>query len=294
MPWQKLIIEVTADNREQLEECTMELGALSITLEDAGDEPLLEPAPGETPMWTETRLIALFTEDTDRDPVNTALAAIGAGEFCWETLEDRDWERVWLDEFEPALFGERLWICPHGQKPAGPEPVVYLDPGLAFGTGRHATTALCLEWLSGANLENRTVLDYGCGSGILGLAATVLGARRVFAVDIDDQALIATRDNASANGMSGHFVLAKPADYSNEPVDVVVANILAGPLISLAGTLAQTVRTGGDVVLSGILDDQAEQVRLAYEPWFDMQPPTIRTGWARLTGIRNNRVHTVS
>lgn len=294
MPWQKLIIEVAGDQRVLLEECALASGAMSISLEDAGDEPLLEPAPGETPVWSETRLIALYPEDTNRTTVNSALAAAGAGELLWEILEDRDWERVWLDEFEPILLGERLWICPHGQKPSGPEPVVYLDPGLAFGTGRHATTALCLEWLAGAALTGRTVLDYGCGSGILGLAALVLGADRVYAVDIDDQALIATRDNAQANGVSDRFVLAKPADYNTEPVDLAMANILAGPLISLTGTLAAAVRTGGELVLSGILEEQAEQVRQAYEPWFDMQQPTIRTGWARLNGIRNNRVHTVS
>ena len=294
MPWQKLIIEVDSGNRERVEECTVELGALSISLEDAGDEPLLEPAPGETPVWSHARLIALFPDDVDRGSVTSALTEFGAQEPVWEKLDDREWARVWLDDFEPVLFGDRLWICPHGQTPPGNEAVVYLDPGLAFGTGRHTTTALCLEWLSGAALNGRTVLDYGCGSGILGLAATALGANRVYAVDIDDQALIATRDNASANGVIERFVMAKPEDYAADPVDIAIANILAGPLISLSGTLAAAVATGGDLVLSGILDEQADQIRLAYEPWFDMQQPTIRAGWARLNGIRNNRVHTVS
>ena len=301
MPWQKLIIEVSSDNRALVEQSTIEMGALSISLEDAGDEPLLEPAPGETPVWSRTRLSALFPETVDRSSVVSCLTALGVSPSAWERLDDRQWERVWLDDFEPVLFGDRLWICPHGQSPPdttssapGAQCVVHLDPGLAFGTGRHATTALCLEWLSAAALDGQTVLDYGCGSGILGLAATALGATRVYGIDIDEQALIATRDNAIANGVSGLFVVARPEDYHSDPVDIAVANILAGPLISLAGTLAGAVRTGGAVMLSGILDEQADQVRLAYEPWFDMEQPTVRAGWARLNGIRNDRVHTVS
>ena len=294
MPWQKLIVEVGSNDYERVEQCTVDLGALSVSLEDAGNEALLEPGPGETPLWTRMRLIALFPEDIDCNHANQTLTEIGIVQSKWQRLEDREWARVWLDEFEPMFFGHGLWVCPQGQTPRDAQCVVHLDPGLAFGTGRHATTALCLQWLSGAELEGRTVVDYGCGSGILGLAAAALGAKRVYAVDIDDQALTATRDNAGINGVAARFVVSTPEDYRSNTVDIAIANILARPLISLAGTLAAAVRAGGAVVLSGILDDQADQVRQAYEPWFDMQKPTIHAGWVRLNGIRNTRVHTVS
>ncbi|MDH3646287.1 MAG: 50S ribosomal protein L11 methyltransferase [Gammaproteobacteria bacterium] len=294
MPWQRLIVEVNSNDHELVERCAVELGALSVSLEDAGDQPVLEPAPGETPLWSQMRLIALFPEDVDCNQVSRALTSAGVALPLWERLEDREWARAWLDEFEPMFFGHGLWVCPHGQTPSEAQCVVHLDPGLAFGTGRHATTALCLKWLAGTALRGRTVLDYGCGSGILGLAAAALGAKRVYALDIDDQALIATRDNASNNGLAAQFMVVRPEDYCSEPVDIAIANILARPLISLAGTLAAAVKAGGTVVLSGILDDQADQVRQAYEPWFHMQKPTVHAGWVRLNGIRGTRVHTVS
>ncbi|MDH3588643.1 MAG: 50S ribosomal protein L11 methyltransferase, partial [Gammaproteobacteria bacterium] len=165
MAWQKLVLEVSSDDSHRLEQSAMEMGALSVSLEDAGDEPLLEPGPGETPMWSRVRLIALFPENSDRAAVSSALTIPGI-EAEWEQLEDRDWERVWLDDAEPVCFGNRLWICPTNQPSPDTQYAVRLDPGLAFGTGRHATTALCLEWLAHAEVRDRTVLDYGCGSGI--------------------------------------------------------------------------------------------------------------------------------
>ncbi len=291
MPWQKLIVEIDPESRERIEESVVELGALSISLEDAGDEPLLEPAPGETPLWSALRLIALFPDEVDRETVNAALAT---GETRWERLDDRDWERVWLADFKPECFGGHLWVCPHGEKTPAAGAVVRLDPGLAFGTGRHPTTALCLEWLATAPLNDRTVVDYGCGSGILGVAAAVLGAARIVAVDIDPQALLATRDNAAANGVRERFTISAPEDLAPEPADILVANILSGPLVRLAPQLAAAVRPGGALVLSGILDEQAAQVRAAYAPWFDELAVTTRSGWVRIDGERNKRVHTVS
>ena len=205
----------------------------------------------------------------------------------WSTLEDRAWERAWLDDFEPMQFGRSLWVCPHGHAAPAEATAVYLDPGLAFGTGRHATTALCLEWLDQAQLDGRSLIDYGCGSGILAIAAARLGATSVRAVDVDEQALGAARDNAAANGVADRVTVALPADAGAEPADVVVANILARPLVELAPVLAALTRPGGHVVLSGILDEQAEQVQTAYSACFEMLKPLCRAGWARLTGVRH-------
>ncbi|MBT8131299.1 MAG: 50S ribosomal protein L11 methyltransferase [Gammaproteobacteria bacterium] len=294
MPWQQLVVELGDLDHEIVESCVDELGAVSISLQDAGDQPLLEPAPGSTPLWSQMRLLALFAADIDRDAVDLQLQKLGAQDTHWERLEDRQWERVWMDDFRPMEFGSGLWVCPHGQTIPDARCVLHLDPGLAFGTGRHATTALCLQWLSQAKVADQLVLDYGCGSGILGLAAARLGASRVYAVDIDEQALIATRDNAASNQVETQLIVSLPEDYPMAPVDIALANILAGPLVSLAPVLAAAVRTGGSVVLSGILDDQANQVRQAYTPWFEMHQPIVQAGWARLNGIRNTRVHTVS
>lgn len=291
MPWQKLIVQIGADQRSTMEERAIELGALSVSLEDAGDEPLLEPAPGETPYWSQLRLTALFPADADREVISSELDCSRAE---WRLLEDRDWQDVWLQEFEPACFGGRLWVCPSGKTPRDAECIVRLDPGLAFGTGRHATTALCLEWLAGADLQDRAVLDYGCGSGVLGIAAAALGARKIYATDIDDQALTATRNNAAANGCGSRFHVCRPADLPTLSVDIALANILAGPLVRLGPALAAAVRPGGSVVLSGILDEQADQVWRAYEPWFGNVQLEVRAGWARLSGTRNDCVYTMS
>ncbi|MBT8136283.1 MAG: 50S ribosomal protein L11 methyltransferase [Gammaproteobacteria bacterium] len=291
MAWQKLIVEIGAEQRCALEEQAIELGALSVSLEDAGDEPLLEPAPGATPYWSRLRFSALFPDDVDREDIVNQLACAHA---TWQPLEERDWQRAALQEFEPACFGGRLWICPTGKTPGNAKHIVRLDPGLAFGTGRHATTALCLEWLAGNSVDGCTVLDFGCGSGVLGLAAVALGARQVFAADIDEQALTATRNNAAANRCGEKFHISLPGKLPAVSVDIVMANILAGPLIGLVPVLAGMLRPGGAVVLSGILDDQAEQVWQAYAPWFENEQCSIRAGWARLSGTRNDRVYTMS
>ncbi len=291
MAWQQLSIDLEGCDPATIENAVSELGALSVSFTDAGDTPILEPAPGATPLWPRARLTALFDEQTDPAAVNAALRALGIA-ANWSTLEDRIWERVWMDDFEPMQFGPSLWVCPHGQQAPADATVVYLDPGLAFGTGRHTTTALCLEWLEQARLEACRVIDYGCGSGILAIAAAKLGAAQVTAVDIDGQALDATRDNAIANGVGDRVTAALPAEAPATPADVVIANILARPLIELAAALAAMTRPGGHIVLSGILDEQAEQVRTAYSAWFEIERPHLRAGWARLTGVRH--VHPVS
>lgn len=291
MPWLQLSFEVP---REQAEHHSLDLelaGALSVTLGDAGDEPQLEPGPGETPLWSQVVVTALFEDDADSAALVERLtrdltARLGTPPRV-EPLADQVWERVWLDTFKPTRFGRRLWVCPHGQ-PAGDSEavVVALDPGLAFGTGHHATTALCLEWLDGVDLAGRTLLDFGCGSGILAIAGLKLGAARAIAVDHDPQALEATRDNARANGVLERLDILAPGASPDEPVECLVANILAGPLVELAPLLIARLRPGGTLALSGILVEQIAGVLAAYRDRIDFDPPRIREDWVLLTGRR--------
>lgn len=266
-------------------------GALSVTLEDAGDQSLLEPLPGETPLWKATRVVGLF-EGTIRPELllaelDIALAPEPLPPHTLEPLEDQVWERTWMEHFEPMRFGRRVWICPTWREPPDPSGVVLrLDPGLAFGTGSHPTTALCLEWLDAASLARAAVIDYGCGSGVLGIAALKLGARRVWAVDIDPQALTATRANAEANGVVDAMTISHPEALPEVASDLMLANILAGPLVELAPVLAAKVRSGGRLVLSGILRAQAGSVAAAYGDAFEMQAPVFREDWALLAGRR--------
>ena len=270
-------------------------GALAVTLVDAGDDPQLEPPPGAMPLWQGVRLTALFEDDAQAREQVAALAEALAPQTLTppliEEVADRAWERVWLDEFAPTRFGERLWVCPRGQRPlpaeTGPETVILeLDPGLAFGTGHHATTALCLEWLDAADLTDKTVLDYGCGSGILAIAALRLGAAQALAVDHDPQALEATRDNAAENGVADRLQVLYPGDLAPMQADVLVANILAGPLVELAPHLTALVAPGGALALSGILRDQAAAVAAAYAGGFDLEPTRIREDWTLIAGRR--------
>jgi ribosomal protein L11 methyltransferase len=306
MPFIQLILPIGAADPEPYEDALLAAGASSITLEDEGDDPVLEPLPGTTPLWPRVRLKALFDGEVDTDQLLIVLAA-DLGEpmseplrrVRLETLADRAWEREWLKDFKPMRFGARLWICPGGQLPsedlltANREPptanrlvLIELDPGLAFGTGTHPTTALCLEWLDGAEVAGKRVIDYGCGSGILAIAAAKLGATAVSAVDIDPQALLATQDNAERNGVADLITLQLVSGANLAPADILLANILAGPLESLAPTFASLVRTGGRLALSGILRNQAEAVATRYAPWFDIAPAVVRDDWARLDGVR--------
>lgn len=288
--WHQLAATVDEFLAEPLSDRFMNLGAVSVSFEDAGDQPLFEPKPGETPLWQKTRVVALFDEQADEAQVRATLEAeYGERLAAWESaaLEDRAWERVWLEHFKPMHFGRRLWICPSGFEPPEPEAVnVLLDPGLAFGTGTHPTTALCLEWLDGQELAGRTVVDYGCGSGILAVAALRLGAVRAYGVDIDAQALSASRENASKNGVEAQLSVSDPKELPCIQADLLVANILAGPLTELAGKITGKLRPGGLLALSGILAAQVDDVRRAYTPWIDFAPPVLREDWALLSGVK--------
>ncbi len=290
MPWLQLSLEAGAQDPERLSDLFTGLGALSVTLVDAADEPVLEPGPGETPLWSQTRVVALFDAGTDPEVVRAGLARhIGdaAERLSAEPLEDRDWTRAWLDDFAPMRFGERLWVIPGDMTPPQPDAVnLRLDPGLAFGTGTHPTTALCLAWLDAHPPAGQEVIDYGCGSGILAIAALKLGARRVRGVDIDPQALIASRDNARRNGVETGLALCLPGDLSPGPADLLLANILANPLIELAPALVSLVRPGGRLVLSGILAGQADAVAEAYAPHGALEPAAEAQGWVRLVVTR--------
>lgn len=290
MPWLQVRLAITPDQAAELEDQLLELGAVSVTFMDAEDQPIFEPDLGTTPLWQHTHVLALFEDGTDGNAVLAHLQLIRGElpEHHVERIEDQDWERSWMDNFKPLNFGQRLWIVPSWHEAPEPDAVnLLLDPGLAFGTGTHPTTALCLEWLDGQPLDGCSVLDFGCGSGILGIAALLLGAAQAFGTDIDIQALDASRANAARNHLDpARFPVYLPEDLPPTPVDVVVANILAGPLVRLAPQLTQLVKTGGRLALSGILAEQAEDVRAAYADAFDLDPTAEKEGWVRISGVR--------
>jgi ribosomal protein L11 methyltransferase len=292
MPWQQLILEAGDLDPEALSTFFEEQGALSVTLVDAADQPLFEPDPGTTPLWSATRITALYPADADVAAILQAMVqrfGTAVGERVVEqALPDQDWERVWLDRFQPMRFGEHLWICPAGQRPPteNGQVLIDLDPGLAFGTGTHPTTALCLEWLDRHPPQGQRVLDFGCGSGILAIAALKLGALGVWGVDIDQQALWASHENAVRNRVNDRLTTLLPDELPSQPYDLVLANILANPLIGLAPRLAAVVKPGGRLVLSGILSGQADEVQSAYEPWFRFSPSAEQEGWVRLEAER--------
>ena len=291
MAFLQLSVEIGSSEPQAFEDLLLEAGALSITLQDAADTPVLEPAPGTTPLWPQVRISALFEAAVDLRQVRSRLSGAFPDRdlnLRTEVLEDRVWEREWLKYFKPLCFGQRLWVCPDGQRPppsATSQVYLDLDPGLAFGTGTHPTTALCLEWLDGADLRAKHVIDYGCGSGILAIAALKLGAASAIAIDIDPQALLATRDNAQRNGVAEQLIVAA-APPPSAVCDVLLANILAEPLEMLAPQLSAMVLPSGQLVLSGLLSSQAATVAMRYRPWFDIGPVTLRDDWARLDGVR--------
>ena len=285
MNWKRISATATPESIERLEGILWDAGAVSVTAQDGGDEPLLEPGPAETPLWREIVVTGLFRQDMD---VTRVASALGEAEFSVldiDELADRVWEREWLTRFRPAQFGRRLWVCPtQCTPPAEAQVVMFLDPGLAFGTGTHPTTRLCLEWLDGHVEEGMTVIDYGCGSGILGIAALLLGARSVIAVDNDPQALSATVSNATANGVAGKLEALLPAEVPEQPAELVIANILAQPLIDLAPRLVRLVAPGGRLVLSGIMQAQQQLVIDAY-PNVRFNSPRVEEGWVCLSGV---------
>ncbi|WP_027852886.1 50S ribosomal protein L11 methyltransferase [Marinobacterium litorale] len=298
MPWLQLKVETPPEQAEQYEDLLLAAGCAAVTYQDAEDNPIFEPELGTTPLWRKTVVTGLFAAEHDlqetlallteaQRSISTA-ATVDLPQFHAEILEDKDWEREWMESYHPMQFGKRLWVCPSWREAPDPGAVnLLLDPGLAFGTGTHPTTALCLEWLDAQDLEGQLIVDYGCGSGILGIAALLLGAKHVIAVDIDTQALTATRDNLARNHLTDDRLEAwLPESAPKAQADTLVANILAGPLVELAPTLEALVRPGGKILLSGLLADQAEAVSLAYQKWFDMETPVERDGWIRLTGSK--------
>jgi len=287
MSWLQIRLAITPDQAEALEDQLLDLGAVSVTFMDAEDQPIFEPDLNTTPLWSHTHLLALFEADTDPDSLLAHLQLLRGGELPEhqvEVIEDQDWERSWMDNFQPMRFGRRLWIVPSWHAAPEPDAVnLLLDPGLAFGTGTHPTTALCLEWLDAQPLQGQSLLDFGCGSGILAIAGLLLGAEHAVGTDIDTQALDASRDNAERNGIAAErFALHLP----EKAADVVVANILAGPLVSLAPRITALVKPGGRLALSGILAEQAEEVRAAYSGAFELDPTADKDGWVRISGVR--------
>ena len=291
MPWLQVRLAIGPEQAETYEDALLDIGAVSVTFMDAEDQPIFEPDLNTTPLWTHTHLLALFEADTDPDAVFAHLRLLTSDtlpEHQAEVIEDQDWERSWMDNFQPMRFGQRLWIVPSWHAAPDADAVnLLLDPGLAFGTGTHPTTALCLEWLDGQALANQRVLDFGCGSGILAIAALLLGAESAVGTDIDVQALEASRDNAGRNGIAEHrLALYLPEALPEVPADVLVANILAGPLVNLAPRLISLVRPGGLLALSGILAEQGDEVAAAYADAFELDPIAERDGWVRISGRR--------
>lgn len=286
MPFLQLTLELGKTPPEPVEDALFAIGALSVTLEDAADDPILEPAPGALPLWPTINVKALFDADSDQQQLIAALQAqlLTLPTYRFEQLADRPWEREWLKDFHAMQFGKHLWICPDGQRPDDPQAVIVdLDPGLAFGTGTHPTTALCLQWLDQHAPLPQVLIDYGCGSGILAIAALKLGAQQAYGVDIDPQALLASRDNAQRNQVSDalHLTL---SDADLPPADILIANILAGPLEALAPRLAALTKPAGHIVLSGVLTEQAAAVQNCYAAWFKMDAIETQGDWARLSG----------
>lgn len=294
MPWLQISVHTSQKHAEQVEDALIQNGACSVTFKDAADEPILEPAPGETPIWQEIVATGLFAETKNQKQllanIKTSLTDIEHS-ISSETLEDQNWSRSWMDHYQAMQFGERLWVCPWHIEPPNPEAVnLRLDPGLAFGTGTHPTTSLCLRWLDQHIQQQKRLLDFGCGSGILAIAALLLGLEQADGVDIDPQALEASLANARANQVEDRLQLFSSDQFSAEhgqnQYEIVVANILSGPLVELAPTLAAHTRAGGDIVLSGILAEQADSVIQAYAPYFEMDPPIFEEDWTLLHGCR--------
>jgi len=291
MPWLQLKFDSPPEQVDDASNLLSELGAAAVTFEDAADQPLFEPDPGETRLWNNTRIIGLFDANIDMPDIiaqlKQALGERAPQHVQVNPLEDKDWVRAWMDTFKPIRFGQNLWICPSWHTPDKPDAVnVMLDPGLAFGTGTHPTTALCMKWLDAHPPIDMNVIDFGCGSGILAIAAALLGASHVEAVDHDPQAILATNDNAEKNSVSDKINALLPRQFEDKPADLILANILTNPLLELGPRFAKLLKPGGQIVLSGILAEQSEQVLQCYEEWFELQTPTQQDNWVRIDGVR--------
>lgn len=291
MPWLQLNIITPRKLVERLEDALLESGAVSVTLQDNADQPIFEPGLGETPLWDTVRITGLYDAEintADADAIAAAAFGEELPEHTWELLEDKDWEREWMSNYHAIRCGERLWICPSWQQPPEPDKVnLMLDPGLAFGTGTHPTTFMCMQWIDQQDFTGLDIVDYGCGSGILGIATLLMGANKVIGIDIDPQALLATTENAKRNNLPADAMpVYLPPRCPKVEADVMLANILAGPLAELAPTLSGLTKLGGKICLSGILAVQAESVKAAYSQWFDFDPTAHQEEWVRLTAVK--------
>jgi ribosomal protein L11 methyltransferase len=291
MAWHQISVITNENTAPQLADFFSNLGAVSVTYMDAEDEPVYEPAIGETKIWSNTQVIALYELDAEPELIkNRVLRQFKQDDLqCWlhEEVADQEWERAWMEYYKPMKFANRLWVCPTDQEQFEVGTVcLTLDPGLAFGTGTHPTTALCLEWLASHNLTGKTVIDYGCGSGILAVAAILLGAKIAHAVDIDPQALTATQSNALKNNVQEKIECYLPEQFDLFQADIVMANILAKPLIEMSEQICALLVPDGKLVLSGILYEQAESVISAYRQAITFNPLVQREDWIRLEGVK--------
>jgi len=295
MSWQQLIIRTDDNYSEIISDILTANGSDAVTIQDAADQPIFEPLPDTMPLWSQLQVTGLFSASQNLKPIIGKIkTAIGIEPICKiEILEDKDWIRAWMDDFKPMQFGNKIWICPSWHQPPDVNAVnISLDPGLAFGTGTHPTTSLCLKWLDKYSelnsVKDQEFIDYGCGSGILSVAALMLGAKIVHGVDIDPQAIQATTANALKNHQQDKLLTYLPEAFNKQKknilCDVLMANILSGPLLELAEYFASKVKTGGSLVLSGILVEQESKIRNVYQQWFKLDPTEFDQDWIRISG----------
>jgi ribosomal protein L11 methyltransferase len=290
--WQQLKIQLRSEDAPSFEQTLLDSGAISISYLDAEDQPVFQKEPGSTPMWDNTFLVCLFDGKAELksllDTLRHNTQILNSETLNIEVIEDQDWERSWMSDFDAMQFGEKLWIYPSWQSPPNPDGVnIMLDPGLAFGSGSHTTTSLCLRWLEQANLADCEIIDYGCGSGVLAIASALLGASKVHAVDNDPQAIAATIDNSHRNKISDEVITAYlPEALPSMQTDILIANILAEPLLDLSVKFADLVKTGGHIALSGLLEEQIPSLLSCYNRWFEMEVPQLEQDWVLLTGTR--------
>lgn len=299
MKWLQIHITVDQAQVDFTETLLLSLGAVSVTLDDAEDQALLEPLPGETPLWNKVIVTGIYQQD-DNEQIDVdslikfVQEQLPEAPVRFDELEDQAWERAWMDYYEPIQIAEKFWIVPEWlEAPDADATNIKLDPGLAFGTGNHASTFLCLQWLGSIDLKDKIVVDYGCGSGILGVAALLLGAKKVYATDIDPQAVLATKQNAELNGVLDRLFVGLPeefnAEFKSQQADVLVANILAAPLMALAPEFAKLLKADGEFALAGVIEEQVEDVSGVYQEYFDILNIEKREeNWCRISGKRQS------
>ncbi|AXQ22826.1 50S ribosomal protein L11 methyltransferase [Acinetobacter wuhouensis] len=297
MKWLQIHITVEQAQVDFTETLLSSLGAVSVTLDDAENQDLLEPLPGETPLWNKVIVTGIYAQEDDETIDVAALETFIRTQLPTEPmrsefLEDQEWERTWMDAYEPIQIAEKYWIVPEWMEAPEADAVnIKLDPGLAFGTGNHASTFLCLQWLGKTDVKDKIVIDYGCGSGILGVAALLLGAKKVYATDIDPQAVLATQQNAELNGVLENLYVGLPEEFNTEfkdkQADILVANILAGPLMSLAEEFSTLIKSEGEFALAGVIEEQVADVSSVYSEFFDIVEVEKRDEtWCRISGSR--------